>query len=147
MISNENNFYWLTQVVRRLLKSVDSHDDAIDLIVNFISNSFDFNSCISSIRYQLLEAGAISYSVGIDDLLRLTEAAEYQFLIYKNYRLQQVMKSVVFVKAENSNISSELSWEMYCSNLDVINVNADHYSIIKASTIKKYIHSVVEALS
>lgn len=147
MISNENNFYWLTQVVRRLLKSVDSHDDAIDLIVNFISNSFDFNSCISSIRYQLLEAGAISYSVGIDDLLRLTEAAEYQFLIYKNYRLQQVMKSVVFVKAENSNISSELSWDMYCSNLDVINVNADHYSIIKASTIKKYIHSVVEALS
>ena len=147
IISDEDNFYWLTQVVRRLLKSVDFHDDAIDWIVNFISKSCDFNSCISNIRYQLIEAGAISYSIGIDDLLRFIEAAKYQFIIYKNYRLQQVLKTVVFVKAENSNISSELSWDMYCSNLDVINVNADHYSIIKASTIQKYIHSVVEALS
>lgn len=147
IISDEDNFYWLTQVVRRLLKSVDSHDAAIDRIVNFISKSCDFNSCISNIRYQLIEAGAISYSVGIDDLLRFIKAAKYQFFIYKNYRLQQVLKTVVFIKAKNSNISSELSWDLYCSSLDVINVNADHYSIIKASTIKKYIHSVVEALS
>lgn len=146
-VTDEDNFYWLTQVVRRLLKSIDSHDDKIDLLVNSISKSCDLNNCILNIRYKLIEAGAISYSVGIDDIIRLIEAAKYQFLIYKNYNLQQVFKKTVFVKAKYSNINSELSWNKYCSKIDVINVNADHFSIIKASTIKKYIHSIVEALS
>ncbi len=141
-VSPNDSEYWFIQVCMRLLKSVDISDSLILEVISKIEESrlpiFDL---IGEIRYKLIELEAIPYSTAIDDLLCLIEAAQAQFRLFRDYSICKNSNLIVFLKAslDLNHPFSELSWDEYCPNLRVVNVHANHYSIVKTSTINQYI--------
>ena len=96
----------------------------------------------------LIELKAIPYSTAIDDLLCWIEAAQAQFKLFRDYSICNNSNLIVFLKAslDLNHPFSELSWDDYCPNLRVVNVNANHYSIVKSSTINQYIDCLLEEI-
>lgn len=149
-LSFNSSIYWLSQVCRRLLKSVDCDEFSINKIISFIeSSSLSFPELVISIRYQLIAVGAISYSTAVDDLLCWIDSSIAQFQIFRDCHLRPLDCRTSYVCANTSNyMTSALdSWHTYCNDLRVINVHADHYSILKSVIIDEYINDLLDSFA
>ena len=148
-ISTNDSTYWFKQVCIRLLKSVDiSESLTLKVLSNIEESQLSIVDLIGDIRYMLIELKAIPYSTAIDDLLCWIEAAQAQFKLFRDYSICNNSNLIVFLKAslDLNHPFSELSWDDYCPNLRVVNVNANHYSIVKSSTINQYIDCLLEEI-
>ena len=148
-LPSDNKLFWLSQVCRRLLKSIDCDEYKIEEIIDFIDqSSAPFVFIVKEVRYRLITLGAISYSTAVDDLLCWIDASQAQFKLFRRYQLKSSECKTTFVCASTSKhgTSAKQSWDSYCSDLRVINVHADHYSILKSTKIDKYIDDLVQSL-
>ena len=148
-IPSNSKLYWLSQVCRRLLKSKDFDEVHFLNIKSILSNSDkDFASIVNEVRYQLISLGVISFSIAVDDLLDWVNAAQVQFDLFKNYKLKSSSGQTTFVCADISqhSIAANQSWDSYCRDMKVVNVNADHFTILKSTNIEQYIDNLALSL-
>jgi acyl-coenzyme A synthetase/AMP-(fatty) acid ligase/thioesterase domain-containing protein len=145
-LPSHDDLFWLTQVCRRLLKSIDCDDSTLGEIISFINDSsLSLVDQVNQTRYRLIATGAISYSTAVDDILCWVKAAKAQFHLFREYQLRYSSAQITYICALNSNhnISALDSWGSCCDKLNVINVHADHYSILKSSMIEEYIDDLI----
>ena len=147
-LPSDNKLFWFSQVCRRLLKSIDCEERKIEEIIDSIDQSVSpFVAIVKEVRYQLITLGAISYSTAVDDLLCWIDASQAQFKLFRRYQLKSSGGKTTFVCANTSKhlTSAQHSWDSYCSDLRVINVHADHYTILKSTKIEKYIDDLIDS--
>ena len=149
LLPSNDRLFWLSQVSRRLLKSIDCEDLQIKNIIDFIEqSSSSFLDIVNEVRYRLIELGAISYSTAVDDFLCWIDSSQAQFYLFRSYQLKSSNCQATYVCANSSENSkpANQSWDSYWTHMKVINVQADHYTILKSTKICNYIDDLVYSL-
>ena len=143
----ERRFKKITKFRSRLAcKSIDCDDSTLGEIISFINDSsLSLVDQVNQTRYRLIATGAISYSTAVDDILCWVKAAKAQYHLFRDYQLRYSRAQITYICAlySNHNISALDSWGSCCDKLNVINVHADHYSILRSSMIEEYIDDLI----